>query len=86
VGFGYGPGKVSGQLGLALITGSSNCVNPKADLAAFGPAMNYLAAWSVMAGLVFLFLGFETKGMSPPRRACVTAWCRRPPLPEIRCP
>jgi hypothetical protein len=26
--------------------------------------MNYLAAWSVMAGVVFLFLGFETKGRS----------------------
>jgi putative MFS transporter len=26
--------------------------------------MNYLAAWSVMAGFVFLFLGFETRGRS----------------------
>jgi MFS transporter, putative metabolite:H+ symporter len=67
MGFGYGLGnfgKVLGPLGLALIAGSSNYVNPKADLAALGPAMNYLAAWSVMAGLVFLFLGFETKGRS----------------------
>lgn len=67
MGFGYGLGnfgKVIGPLGLALIAGSSNYVNPKADLAALGPAMNYLAAWSVMAGLVFLFLGFETKGRS----------------------
>jgi putative MFS transporter len=67
MGFGYGLGnfgKVLGPLGLALIAGSSNYVNPKADLVALGPAMNYLAAWSVMAGLVFLFLGFETKGRS----------------------
>ncbi|MFZ0018926.1 MAG: MFS transporter [Acetobacteraceae bacterium] len=67
MGFGYGLGnfgKVLGPLGLALIAGSSNYVNPKADLAALGPAMNYLAAWSVMAGLVFLFLGFETRGRS----------------------
>jgi putative MFS transporter len=67
MGFGYGLGnfgKVIGPLGLALIAGSSNYVNPKADLAALEPAMNYLAAWSVMAGLVFLFLGFETKGRS----------------------
>ena len=26
--------------------------------------MNYLAAWSVMADAVFLFLGIETKGRS----------------------
>jgi hypothetical protein len=26
--------------------------------------LNYLALWSVMAGIVFLFLGFETKGRS----------------------
>ncbi|HEY2621456.1 MAG TPA: MFS transporter [Acetobacteraceae bacterium] len=67
MGFGYGLGnfgKVLGPLGLALIAGSSNYVNPKADLAALGPAMNYLAAWSVMAGFVFLFLGFETRGRS----------------------
>jgi putative MFS transporter len=67
MGFGYGLGnfgKVLGPLGLALIAGSSNYVNPKADLAALGPAMTFLAAWSVMAGLVFMFLGFETKGRS----------------------
>ena len=67
MGFGYGLGnfgKVFGPLGLALIAGSSNYVNPKADLAAIGPAMTYLAAWSVMSGLVFLFLGFETRGRS----------------------
>jgi putative MFS transporter len=67
MGFGYGLGnfgKVLGPLGLALIAGSSNYVNPKADLAAIGPAMNYLAAWSLMSGLVFLFLGFETRGRS----------------------
>ena len=67
MGFGYGLGnfgKVIGPLGLALIAGSSNYVSPKADLAALGPAMNYLAAWSLMAGVVFLFLGFETRGRS----------------------
>jgi hypothetical protein len=39
-------------------------VNPKADLAALGSAMNYLAACSLMAGLAFLFPGFEAKGRS----------------------
>ena len=67
MGFGYGLGnfgKVIGPLGLALIAGSSNYVNPKADLAALEPAMIYLAAWCALSGLVFLFLGFETKGRS----------------------
>src|SRR4029077_11456383 len=67
MGFGYGLGnfgKVLGPLGLALIAGSSNYVNPKADLAAIGPAMNYLASRSVMAGVVFLFLCLQTNGRS----------------------
>ena len=53
MGFGYGLGnfgKVMGPLGLALIAGSSNYVNPKADLAALGLGDELSRAWSVMAG------------------------------------
>jgi putative MFS transporter len=64
MGFGYGLGnlgKVFGPAGLALIAGSPNLVNPKASLTALEPAMWYLAGWCALAGLTFLFLGFETK-------------------------
>jgi MFS transporter, putative metabolite:H+ symporter len=62
-GFG-GIGKVIGPLGLALIVGSSNFITPKASVAALVPAYSYLAGWFALAGLAYLFLGFETKGRS----------------------
>ena len=62
-GFG-GIGKIIGPLGLALIVGSSDVVKPEASIAKIVPAFAYLAAWFVLAGLVYAFLGFETKGMS----------------------
>lgn len=62
-GFG-GLGKIIGPLGLALIVGSSNVVKPEASLAAILPAFVYLAAWFLLAGLVFLVFGIETKGRS----------------------
>jgi putative MFS transporter len=60
-GFG-GIGKIIGPLGLALIVGSSNVVTPQASLAAIMPAFIYLAAWFAFAGIVYLAVGFETRG------------------------
>ena len=67
MGFSYGIGnlgKIIGPLGLALIVGSSNYISPKVTLDAIFPALLFLAFWYGQAGLVFLFLGFETKGRS----------------------
>jgi MFS transporter, putative metabolite:H+ symporter len=67
MGFGYGLGnfgKIIGPLGLALIVGSSDIVAPKATLPAIEPAMYYLAAWCVVAGLAFLIWGIEVKARS----------------------
>jgi len=65
LGLAYGTsnlGKFIGPLGLALIAGSSNYVNPQATLAAIVPAFNYFASWYVLAALAFLFIGIETRG------------------------
>jgi putative MFS transporter len=67
MGFSYGIGnlgKIIGPLGLALIVGSSNYVSPKVTIDAIFPALLFLAFWYAQAGLVFLLLGFETKGRS----------------------
>ncbi|HTI79279.1 MAG TPA: hypothetical protein VL614_02385 [Acetobacteraceae bacterium] len=45
-----------------------------ADLAAPGAGMTYLAAWPVMAGLVFLPPGVESKGRSPEELDEALAW------------
>ena len=62
-GFG-GLGKIIGPLGLALIVGSSNIVKPEASVNALVPAFLYLAAFFTMSGIVYGFLGIETKGRS----------------------
>ena len=63
--YGFGSlGKIIGPLGLALIVGSSDVVSPKATLAAIDPAMLYLASWYLLGGIVFLFMGMETKNRS----------------------
>ena len=62
-GFG-GVGKIIGPLGLALIVGSSNVVKPEASVNMLIPAFIYLASWFAMAGIVYFFLGIETKGRS----------------------
>ena len=49
-------------LGLALVVGSSNVVKPEATLNAIQPAFLYLASWFLLAGVVYLVLGIETKG------------------------
>jgi MFS transporter, putative metabolite:H+ symporter len=62
-GFG-GIGKVIGPAGLALIIGSSNLINPEAKLDIIAPAFFYIAGWFALSGLVYLLVGFETKGRS----------------------
>ncbi len=54
-------GKIIGPLGLALIIGSSNLINPQASVAMIGPAFLYLASWTVLSGVVFFF-AIETRG------------------------
>jgi len=60
-GFG-GLGKIVGPLGLALIAGSSNIVTPAASVALIVPAFLYLGGWELLTGIVYYFIGFETKG------------------------
>jgi putative MFS transporter len=67
MGFSYGIGnlgKIIGPLGLALIVGSSDYVSPKVVPSALFPALLFLAFWYGQAGVMFLLLGFETKGRS----------------------
>ncbi len=64
-GFVYGTanlGKFIGPAGLALIAGASDYVNPKATLAALPLALDYFAAWFVLAALAFALIGIETRG------------------------
>jgi MFS transporter, putative metabolite:H+ symporter len=57
-------GKFIGPLGLALIAGSSNLVNPAATLGALVPGFNYFAFWYLLGAFAFWFIGFETRGRS----------------------
>jgi hypothetical protein len=62
-GFG-GIGKIFGPIGLALIVGSPNIVKPEVTIVAIVPSFIYLASWSVIAGIAYAFIGFETRGRS----------------------
>jgi putative MFS transporter len=62
-GFG-GLGKILGPVGLALIAGSSQIVNPEATIASITPGFIFLACFAALAGFVYLVLGIETKGKS----------------------
>jgi MFS transporter, putative metabolite:H+ symporter len=67
MGLGYGIGnlgKIIGPLGLALIAGTSDVINPKATIDAIFPAFLYLAFWYGQAAVAFWVLGMETKGRS----------------------
>src|SRR5215475_4715933 len=67
MGFSYGIGnlgKIIGPLGLALIVGSSDYVSPKVVPSALFPALLFLAFWYAQSAVMFLLLGFETKGRS----------------------
>ncbi len=59
-----GIGKVIGPLGLALIVGSSNLIKPEVMVNSVVPALGYLAAWFVLAGIAYGVFGIETKGRS----------------------
>jgi putative MFS transporter len=65
MGLAYGAGnlgKFIGPAGLALIAGSSNFVSPQATIDVLVPAMNYFAAWYILALVAVLFIGIETRG------------------------
>ncbi len=62
-GFG-GIGKIIGPVGLALIVGSGNFLKPDVPLPQIPTAFVYLGCWFLMAGLVYYFIGIETKGKS----------------------
>lgn len=82
LGFAYGAGglgKIIGPLGLGLIIGSSNTVKPEASTADLLPAFGYFAAWYVICGLAFVFLGFETRGKSLERLDADLESSRRAP-------
>jgi putative MFS transporter len=62
-GFG-GIGKILGPVGLALIVGSGNYLKPDVPLPQIPTAFTYLGCWFLMAGIVYYFFGFETRGKS----------------------
>jgi len=62
-GFG-GIGKIIGPLGLAMIVGSSNILNPKVSIQHLTPAFIYLGAWFMLTGVVYGIFGMETRGRS----------------------
>jgi MFS transporter, putative metabolite:H+ symporter len=65
MGLAYGAGnlgKFIGPAGLAVIAGSSNFVSPQATIDVLIPAMNYFAAWYILALVAVLFIGIETRG------------------------
>jgi putative MFS transporter len=51
-------------VGLALILGSNNYLKPDVPLPEIPVAFVYLGCWFLMAGVVYYFLGIETKGKS----------------------
>ena len=54
-------GKICGPLGLALVAGASNVVNPEATIAAITPGYLYLALGGVLTAIGFALLP-ETRG------------------------
>jgi putative MFS transporter len=62
-GFG-GIGKIIGPLGLSMIVGSANFVKPDVPLDKIPLAFLYLGGWFLLAGVVYYFLGIETRGKS----------------------
>ena len=62
-GFG-GIGKIIGPLGLALMVGSSNYIKPDVRCRRSADRLPLSGCWFLMAGVVYYFLGIETKGSS----------------------
>jgi MFS transporter, putative metabolite:H+ symporter len=56
-----GVGKILGPLGLAVIAGTSNIVNPEATKEAIAPALYFFAAFSLLTALAFMLIP-ETRG------------------------
>jgi putative MFS transporter len=57
-----GIGRIVGPLGVALIAGTGDLIDPKATLDALAPAFLYLAAFSLLVGLAFLLVDIEPHG------------------------
>jgi MFS transporter, putative metabolite:H+ symporter len=57
-----GIGRIVGPLGVALIAGTGDLVDPEATLAALKPGFLYLAGFSLLVGLGFLLVRFEPHG------------------------
>ncbi len=57
-----GIGRIVGPLGVALIAGTGDLVDPEATLSAMKPAFLYLAAFSLLVGLGFLLVRYEPHG------------------------
>ena len=57
-----GVGRIAGPLGVALIAGTSDLVDPNATLAALKPGFLYLAGFSLLIGLGFLLVRLEPHG------------------------
>ncbi len=67
MGLAYGvgnSGKIVGPLGLALILGANDLIEPAANLDSLGLAFVYFASWYVLGIIAYWFIGFETKGRS----------------------
>jgi MFS transporter, putative metabolite:H+ symporter len=57
-----GVGRILGPLGVALIAGTGDLVDPEATLSALKPAFLYLAAFSLLVGLGFFLVRYEPHG------------------------
>jgi MFS transporter, putative metabolite:H+ symporter len=57
-----GLGRIAGPLGVALIAGTGDLIDPSATLGALKPAFLYLAAFSALIGLGFLLVPLEPHG------------------------
>jgi putative MFS transporter len=57
-----GAGRIVGPLGVALIAGTSDLIEPTATLDAMKPAFLYLAAFSLLVGIGFLMSSLEPHG------------------------
>jgi putative MFS transporter len=57
-----GLGRIVGPLGVALIAGTGDLIDPSATLDALAPAFLYLAGFSLLVGLAFLLVDIEPHG------------------------
>jgi len=57
-----GAGRIVGPLGVALIAGTGDLIEPEATLDAMTPAFLYLAAFSLLVGIGFLMSSLEPHG------------------------